>query len=123
MEKTIDLSKMTEYNIYAGLGGGFGGAHYQFTGLYESEDAAKDEAYEIACEEYDSYGGHHGLRTVDEIMDEEDVNSPEEAEEIYIQEREDWIEYYVVLTSEDKEVSEDEIVRDYIIEEANESEG
>ena len=52
---------MKQYNIYAGLGGSFGGAHYQFTTLCETRDEAEGEAFESACEEYEQYGGLHGL--------------------------------------------------------------
>lgn len=63
--KEIDRSKMKEYNIYAGLGGGFGGKKYQYTGLFESH-----EAWAAACEEYDSYEGANGLGTYADAMEE-----------------------------------------------------
>lgn len=123
MEKTVDVNKLKEYNIYAGLGGSFGGARYQYTTIAESEEDAVNEAYSIACEEYDSYAGYHGIRSYDDIAEDEDLDpetDSEEIEEIYRQECEDWVDYKAVLTSEDKETSEDEIVRDYIIEEESE---
>ena len=43
--KTVNRSKLKEYNIYSGLGGGFGGASYQYTTLCESaEDAEISQA-------------------------------------------------------------------------------
>lgn len=68
--KTIDRSKMKEYNIYAGLGGGFGGKKYQYTGLFESHEDAEHEAWEAACEEYDSYEGTNGLGTYADAIEE-----------------------------------------------------
>ena len=54
---------MTQYNIYAGLGGSFGGATYQYTSEFEDIDEAIDAAYTEAVEIYDSYEGLHGLLT------------------------------------------------------------
>ena len=34
-----------KYNIYAGLGGSFGGATYQGTGDFKSREAAEEMAY------------------------------------------------------------------------------
>lgn len=39
---------MKQYNIYSGLGGSFGGANYQYTGLYETEEEAEDDAFQAA---------------------------------------------------------------------------
>lgn len=36
-----------QYNIYAGLGGGFGGAVYQGTADFSSIDSAEEDEYEI----------------------------------------------------------------------------
>lgn len=41
-----------KFNIYHGLGGGFGGANYDFTGEFENEDEAAHCTYELACEDY-----------------------------------------------------------------------
>lgn len=84
-----------KFKIYAGLGGGFGGAIYIETEDFDSENEAGEEAWRHAIDEYDSYGGLHGLRGVIEIMEEDDVNE-DEAYEIYEEERESWLDYYVV---------------------------
>ena len=52
---------MQNYNIYAGLGGSFGGAAYRGTGDFKSLADAENEAYELAVEEYQSYEGYHGI--------------------------------------------------------------
>lgn len=125
-EVTVNREKLQEYNIYAGLGGGFGGARYQFTTLCENIDDANDIAYQVACEDYDSYAGIHGIRSYDEIAEEEDLvlgEDDETIDEIYNDERESWVDYYAVLTSEDDGICPDEIVRDYIIEDNVNSEG
>lgn len=119
IEKTVNVEKLKEFNIYAGLKGKFGGASYQFTGLYESKDDAEEEAFQIAIQEYDSNAGHHGIRSVEDIMHKEDVDYYE-AEDIYLQERDCKIVFKAILTSEDTAISKDNIIRDYVIEESSE---
>ena len=81
-----------KFKIRYGLGGGFGGA-----GEWEEIEApnleyAEREAEQCAREVYESYEGLHGLRTTEEIIDEEDC-SDTEAQEIYEEELESWIVY------------------------------
>ena len=93
-----------KYNIYAGLGGSFGGATYQGTGDFESREAAEETAYQYAVEEYEMYEGSHGIRSWANIADEECLDYEEdecEINEMYDDEMESWMEYYVVLTEED----------------------
>ena len=92
--------ELKNYNIYAGLGGSFGGASYVGTLETVSEIEANKCAYEIATEEYESYIGLYGLRTIEEIMEEENC-SEEDAETIFESEREDWIDHYTVPSDED----------------------
>lgn len=99
-----------KYNIYAGLSGGFGDADYQGTGEFEDENAAYEYAYQLAAEEFNSYVGMHGLLTWSEIAEEEGLDPEEDAETIdtlYEEQVESWIDYYVVLTEEDKDLLED----------------
>lgn len=60
---------MSKYRIYAGLNGGFGGMVYQGTEEIESQQEATWRAYDIAWEEYESYGGNHGLLDRDAVYD------------------------------------------------------
>lgn len=94
---------MSTYKIYAGLGGGFGGAHHVATEQFESESAAMQYAYDCAVEEYQSYEGLHGIVSFGDICEnpedyglDEDF-SDEDAESIYNEEVESWIVYYVKL--------------------------
>jgi reverse gyrase len=80
------------YIIGWGLSGGFGGIHNYEVIKADSLEAAEKDAYYRAIDEYESYSGHHGLRSVDDIIDEDDVDS-DEAEEIYNEEREGWLDY------------------------------
>lgn len=96
---------MPKFKIYAGLSGGFGGARY--CGVYECADAqeAKTYAREQAVEEYESYGGYHGLYTWDsmrqEIADDEydgDIEQvdPEDVDMRLMEEVEGWLTYKVI---------------------------
>lgn len=78
-----------------GLGGGFGGIHNYEVTKQDSENDASIYAWERACEEYESHEGSSGLRSIDEIIDEEGVHE-DEAEEIYNEERESWLDYKVL---------------------------
>ena len=61
---------------------------------FRTREEAEKEAYYSAIEKYESYDGLHGLRTVDDIMEEDEIDQ-DEAEQVYNDERESWLEYYV----------------------------
>lgn len=103
---------MKQYNIYAGLGGSFGGARYQFTTLCETRDEAEEEAFESACEEYTQYDGLLKLPSWEDAIrkycENNDISEDkltdedtQEIEEYYNEAMEDWLEYYIVPTDED----------------------
>lgn len=118
--KIINRESMKEYNIYAGLGGSFGGAKYLYTTLCENEDEAVNEAYQAACEEYENYAGFEGLPSYgdarDAAIEEYSTEEPDDdiVEEVYTRFVEDWIDYYCVLT-EDDDIREEDLIRDYVI--------
>ena len=100
-----------KYNIYAGLGGGFGGPTYQGTGEFDNEDSAIHCAYELAVEEYQSYEGYHGILDWSDVAEQEELDPETESDSIdqaYIDEIESWIEYYAVLMEEDEEFDPEE---------------
>lgn len=110
---------MALYNIYAGLGGSFGGATYQFTSNLEVEEA-EHQSWERACEIYESYEGYHGLLdysdAIEEYCKENEIEEYllteidyEVVNDIYNEYREQWMEYYVILTEEDTETPKDEL--------------
>ena len=84
---------MPKFKISWGLGGGFGGAENEDIIEAPHEDAAMLEAWANACEEYDSMAGMHGLRSVEEIMEEEGFNEFD-AQMTYTDERESWLDYF-----------------------------
>ena len=103
---------MPYFKIYHGLGGGFGGANYDYTDEFPSLSEAEQTAYQHAIEDYQSYEGMHGLLDYDECYQErldafideygEDLSDDNYAEiadladDDYQQEIESWIDYYVV---------------------------
>ena len=85
-----------------GLSGGFGGIRdYEVIRTIDLEDANK-WAYDQACDIYESYSGMHGLSSMSEIMEENDCDE-EEAQEIYNDERDSWIESLAVPYSKEEE--------------------
>lgn len=96
------------YNIYAGLSGGFGGVDYCGEAEFASEEDAMEYAREQAIQEYQSYEGYHGIYGLEDIRNEyqdfglEEGYTEEELEEVYNEEIESWIEYYVEPANEVK---------------------
>lgn len=100
---------MNRYRIYAGLNGGFGGMVYQGIREFKSQQEAEWYAYDIAWEEYESYGGNHGLLDRDgvyeDLLEAEWIDpqsqSKEEIDSIvddhYREQVEGWIEYKAIL--------------------------
>jgi len=82
------------------LGGGFGGAR-SAEAFEGTKEEAEDEAYQRSCEDYQNYEGMYGLRTTSDIMEEDGVEE-EEAEMIYNDERESWLDYWVVPYTEEE---------------------
>ena len=83
---------MLLFQIKYGLGGGFGGCCEWVTVEASSLEIAREQAYQAACEEYESYEGLHGIRGVYEIM-EEDGLEEDEAVAAWQYERDGMIEY------------------------------
>lgn len=91
---------MAWFKIYAGLGGGFGGANYHGTYEYNSMDDAQDDAYQLALEEYQSYEGCHGIMSWQDCYEDLRDSFGEEPDEEdvdlhYREEIESWISCYV----------------------------
>lgn len=67
----------------------------------QSEEKADYLAWSLACEQYESYVGSYGIRYEETIMEEEDC-SYEDAKEIFENEREMWLDYWVAFDIENK---------------------
>ena len=99
---------MERFHLYAGLGGGFGGARYNQTIEAEDIDEACKFAYDLAVEEYQSYEGLHGVMDWDDCYEDaaesgvinEDTMTEREInkyiDDMYQEEVESWIEYYAI---------------------------
>lgn len=98
----MSISKKNLYIIGYGLGGGFGGINtYEVINAPNQEAASKD-AYWKSVEEYESYEGMHGLRTLYDCIEEAE-GSEEVGQEIYNEELETWIEYTCFPWSKEEE--------------------
>ncbi|MFW6246876.1 MAG: hypothetical protein ACOC22_01730 [bacterium] len=96
------MDKIMKFKVSYGLGGGFSGSIEEEILEFKSIEHAQIYAYEKAIETYEMYEGLHGLRTVDEILEEENEDVDEddkidwdEAVRIYIEERDTWLDFSV----------------------------
>lgn len=99
---------MEKFDIYAGMGGGFGGATYRCTIEAKDEEEALQHAYQLAEEEYQSQEGCNGILSWEECEEDlresgmlEDLTENEYEDivnEHYINEIESWVEYYIIKT-------------------------
>ena len=91
-----------KFNIYAGLGGSFGGADLVAENEeFKDQEEAELRAWEEACQIFDQYDGGCNWRDLDTIM-EEDGCEEEDALQIWEDERENWLEYYAVPSEIDE---------------------
>ena len=108
---------MPKFKIYAGLSGGYGGEQYY--GVHECADEDEAEAYarEQAVEQYESYGGYHGLYTWEsmrqEIADNEyggDIEQvdPDDVDMRLMEEVENWLIYRIIPVRDDFPLDWDE---------------
>ena len=68
--ENMNVMNKTEFNIYVGLEGGFGGSRYYSTILADNKEEALEYAYQLAREEYEMYEGSHGLMTWEDCAEE-----------------------------------------------------
>ena len=94
--------ELKDYNIYAGLNGGFGGARYEGTLKQVTLDEALEIAESCAWDVFESYG----------LCDQYDFESeyPEGTDDDYEtfrnDEFENWAEYDAIPVNEDEDFSE-----------------
>lgn len=89
-----------KFEIYAGLGGGFGGANYVETIEANTREEAEEYARQCAIDDYESYEGSHGILSRDDVFEDLIESFGEESleEDVdlrYMEEVEGWIMYYV----------------------------
>ena len=103
---------MPFYKIYAGLGGGFGGAHYECTEEHDNEKSAVAFAYTLACDIYWMYEGS-GIDSFEDFLIEAESEVEEDdfddfddykdaleewADQAQLNDMEIWLDYWVEET-------------------------
>ena len=108
---------MPNYRIYAGLGGGFGGASFEGIYEYRNQEEAERAAYVMAAEEYESYAGMHGLLDYDGIredleesgfidtIDENEIDDM--VDNAYMEYMESWLDYRAEEVTDDGDCGPD----------------
>lgn len=87
--KFESFNSTEKWLVYYSAGNGLGEEYEKFEG---TEKQASDYCYQMACESYDSYAGIHGIRDINEIMEEDGVDE-DDAEQTYNDDRESSIDY------------------------------
>lgn len=112
---------MAKYRLYAGLGGGFGGAEYHGTRDFKDEEEAMQAAHDLAVEEYQSYEELHSVMDWAECEKEcreEGLFTEDMCEDTigrwiddrYNEEIESWIEYDIQeVSDEDEDIDFEEV--------------
>jgi hypothetical protein len=59
-----------------------------------TEKEADEIAYYNAIDDYESYEGMYGLRRIEDIMEEDNIEDFDTAEQMYRDERDSWLNYY-----------------------------
>lgn len=117
---------MKQYNIYAGLGGNFGGAYYQYTTLANSLKEAQHEAWEAAYNQFNLMEGCHNFYNEENFIKEYCLNNNRNRdelknvdlaiiEELYSDELDKWLCFDAILTEEDN-IDKDNLILGYIVE-------
>ena len=90
---------MNWYRLYVSSVGG--GTVCEGPFEFSSEEIATQAAYDMAVEDYESFEGYHGIPDIGDIMeDKEGYNLSEDASEdecweVYYEQREGWLSYWV----------------------------
>lgn len=80
---------------------------------YRTKNEALDDARQMAIEDYESFEGYHGIPDIEDIKnDKEGYNLDEDATEdecweVYYEQRENWIDYWVKEASGPDDKDED----------------
>jgi hypothetical protein len=88
---------------------------FEYTSEKESDtfQMALEEAYRMSVEDYESFEGYHGIPDIGDIMeDKEEYGLDEDADEdacweVYYEQRESWLNYWVVDAEGPDDIDED----------------
>ena len=127
-----EVQRMPFFKIYHGMGGGFGGDQYDYTGEFKDREEAQEEACRLAREDYESYEGASGILDYDDCirallidagMDEDELDdfcgdmeilmneygvSYEDVSDMYEEEIEGWICYHIEPADGPNDTKEDD---------------
>lgn len=99
------MKTLGDYNIYAGLNGGYGGASYIGTLYQVTEEYANEWAWQEALEIADSYSNLGGYSYEDAL---EDANGDEDtANDLHRDHVESWLDYWVRPVNDDPDYDPD----------------
>lgn len=84
---------MEYFIINYGLSGGFGGSDTYYVIKSPNIETAISQAYQESCEMYDNYDGMHGLSSIEDIMEEDESMTYDDALVQHEEERESWLDY------------------------------
>ncbi len=96
----INENTTQKYYIEYGVGGGINSKNSEVIDA-KSEDDASTYAWQMACQDYDNYAGMNGIRDVSDIVEEDEVDE-EEAQMIFNEERESWLDYSAEIYNPEK---------------------
>lgn len=99
------------YRLYINSVGG--GTECEGPHEYNTEDEAMEDARLMAIDDYESFEGYHGIPDIGDIMENmEDYGLDRDASEddcwdVYYEQRESWLNYWVAEASGPDDIDED----------------
>lgn len=102
---------MNWYRLYVKSVGG--GTECYGPEEHKTENDAMDEARILAIEDYESFEGYHGIPDIDDIMDDPEEYgldadaAGDDCWNVYYEQREDWLGYWVEEASGPDDKDED----------------
>ena len=102
---------MNWYRLYVESVGG--GTNCSYPEQHACIEDAYVAAHELAVEDYESFEGYHGIPDIGDIMDEPEEYgldtdaAGDECWEVYYEQRESWLSYWVEEASGPDDIDED----------------
>ena len=99
------------YRLYINSVGG--GTECEGPMEYKSKDSAMDDARQMAIDDYESFEGYHGIPDISDIIEDkegyglDEDTSEDECWEVYYEQREGWMDYWVVEANGPDDIDED----------------
>ena len=99
------------YRLYINSVGG--GTECEGPREYKTKEDAMDDARQMAIDDYESFEGYHGIPDIGEIIEDkegyglDEDTSEDECWEVYYEQREGWMNYWVVEANGPDDIDED----------------